>query len=407
MDNEGKHDIRLDTHLQVSDAACEYSESTDSDIEENKIYSAVSADCEISDDLPTHRVDDYNTCAHERSEDVQTSHAYSRQVDGIHGHMVKCLPGLKCEEHIQDLNEQSHVLPFISTYEETTWTNDANQTIQVKQEKKEYSDGYDGSTEMTRRWAVCPGGVLEEVKAGHTTYISDILDGEDCSLTAGCKLCTRSCTYHNNIHDEKMNDNLSTDSTCGVPSTQFTQHDGVLKVQERTRKGVKRFTCDTCGKQFAYLSKLNMHERTHTGVKPFICDTCGKSFSQSGDLKRHERTHTGVKPFTCDRCGKSFARSGHLKQHEMRHEGVTPFRCDTCGKLFTQSGDLKRHERTHTGVKPFTCATCRKSFARSGELTIHELTHTGHRHFLCDTCGKSFIRSGRLKQHERTHTARY
>ena len=57
---------------------------------------------------------------------------------------------MKCEEYTQELNEQSHVLPFSSTDKETNWTNDANETIQVKQEKKEYPDGYDGSSEMTR-----------------------------------------------------------------------------------------------------------------------------------------------------------------------------------------------------------------------------------------------------------------
>ena len=166
MDDEGKHDVHSATHLQVSEAACDYSESIDSDIQQNKMYSAESSDCGMSADIPIHCMDDYNvlqgiTCAREPPEDVQAANAFCRQGYGSHGHMVKCLPHVKCEERRQELNEQSHVLPFNNTDQETSWTNYANETIQVKQEKKEYPDGYDRSSEVTRHWVVCPGGLLK------------------------------------------------------------------------------------------------------------------------------------------------------------------------------------------------------------------------------------------------------
>ena len=387
MDDEGKHDVQRRrpfrdplSDLQVSDAACEYSESTDSDIEQNRVYSAESAHCGKTADIPIHRMDDYNvlqgmTCAHKLLEDAQAG------------------------------DEQSHVIPINNTDQETNWIRYTNETIQVKKEKKEYPDGYDRSSEVTRHWVVCPGGVLKEVKAEHTSNVSDILSGEDCNENVGCKLRARTCTHHNNPHDEDVNVKLSSESTYDVSSAEFRRHDNVLKVQERTIKGVKRFTCDTCGKQFAYLSKLKVHEMTHTGVKPFTCDTCGKSFAQSGALKSHKMTHIGlcIKHFMCEACGKSFAQLGHLQQHEIRHKGIKPFSCDTCGKSFTEFGDLKRHERTHTGVKPFTCDTCEKSFTQSGELKIHERIHTGVKPFRCDSCGKSFSQSGHLKRHEMRH----
>ena len=243
MDDEGKHDVHSATHLQlqVSDAACDYSESTDADIQQNKMYSAQSADCGLSVDIPIHCMDDFNilqgiTCAREPSEDVQAANAFCRQGYGIHGHMVKYLPHVKCEERRQELNEQSHVLPFNNTDQETNLTNDANETIQVKQEKKEYPDVYDRSSEVTRHWVVCPGRVLKEVKAEHTSDVSDALYVGGCYEHVDCKLCTHTCTHHNNINDEEMNGKLSTDSTCGVSSTQFRRHDNVLKVQERTSK---------------------------------------------------------------------------------------------------------------------------------------------------------------------------
>ena len=440
MDDEGKHDVHSETHVQVSDAACKNSASTDSDIEQKKMYSAVSSDCEMHADFSTHRVDGYNvlqciTRAHERPEDVQIGDVCGRQEDGIRGHPVKCLISVKCEEHRRELNEQSHVLPVSSTYQETNRTNDANETIQVKQEKKEYPDGYDRSSQVTRHWVVCHGGVLKEVKAEHTSDVPDTLSGADCSVTVGRKLRARTSMHHDNnirVHDEEMNGKLSTDSTCDVASTQFRRHDNIVIVQDRIGKGVKHFTVDTRGEQFTHLSELNVRERTHrgvkpftcdirensftrsgdikrhklvhTGVKPFTCDTCGNSFTKSGTLKMHERTHTGVKPFTCDKCGKSFTQSGTLKQHEMRHKGIKPFSCGLCGKSFTQSGEINNHERTHTYVKPFKCDTCGKAFAQSGNLRRHEIVHTGVKPFTCDTCGKSFTQSGTLKIHERTHT---
>ena len=302
------------------------------------MYSAVSVDCEMSSDTPTHCIDAYNIsegveCAHERSEDVQADTAYGRQRDGNYGRMVECLPSVKCEEHRQELNEQIHVLPFKNTDHETNWTNDANETIQVKHEKKEYPDGYDRIHESTRHWVVCPGGVLKEVKAERTSDVSEILTVEDCSENVGRKLSTHTCTYNNNTHDQDMNGKLKTDSRCGVSSTQL--HDTVLNVQTATNKQLKHFAGDTCGETVVHLSKH------------FTCETCGKSFAQSGTLNRHKMTHAGDKPFACDTCGKAFALSAYLKNHEMTHKGIKPFPCDTCGKSFTRLGHLKEHEMTH------------------------------------------------------------
>ena len=406
-EEEGKSIVRLETHFQVSRAAYEFSEYTGSEIKQYVMDSTVSADREVSVDIPTHCMNDYNIhqgikCAHERSEDVQSGDDYSRQGDGIHGHMLKCLSSVKCEEHRQELNEQCHVLPVDSTAQDINWPHDDNKTMQVKQEMQEYPDGYDRNSDVTRHWVVCPGGVLKEVKAEHPSDVSDALSVGDCSENVGRKLSTHTCAHNNNT--QEMNETLCTDSKCGVPSTQFRRHDNAMRVHDRTSEGGEHFSCDTCGKQLDNLSKHNEHERTRCGVTSFTCDTCGKPVAQTGMLKCRERTHKGVKPFTCDTCGKSFAHSGKLREHERTHTGVKPFTCDTCGKSFAILGTLNVHGRIHTGVKPFTCATCGKSFTQSGQLREHERTHTGVKPFTCDSCGKSFAHSGKLREHERTHT---
>ena len=330
-------------------------------------------------------------CAHERPEDRQADTDYTQQRDGMRGHMVEWLPNVKCEEHRQELNEQSHVIPSHSTDDETSLICN----VKVKQEDKEDTYGYDRRNDATRHWIVCHGGVLKEVKAEHTSDVSEILSAEGCSENVGRKLSSRTHLY--DIYDEDSNAKLCTDSTCALPSSQVRRHDNVLKVDTKYCTGGKHLMCDTRVKQYADLSQHNVHERTHTGVKHFACDTCGKSFAYSGYLNVHKRTHTGDRPFTCDTCGKSFSQSGHLKAHKMMHTGITPFTCDTCGKSFADKINLSVHISIHTGVKPFTCDTCGKSFARSERLNVHKRIHAVVKPFTCGTCGKSFVRSVKVK----------
>ena len=102
MDGEDKHDVCLEARPQ------------------EETFPTVAADCEVSTDNTTRCMTDYNmlNClkpAHGRPDGTQADTVYSQQKDGIPGHMVKCLPSVKCEEHRLKLNEQSHVISSHST----------------------------------------------------------------------------------------------------------------------------------------------------------------------------------------------------------------------------------------------------------------------------------------------------
>ena len=218
--------------------------------------------------------------------------------------------------------------------------------IKVKQEEID-PDECDRDGEETRRWVVCSGGVLKEVKVEHSTSVSDTCAGVDCGEDVDLK------QQRNSTDDKNMNEAQSS----------------YLKVPKMAHIGEKPYTCDTCGKSYTKSWNLKSHKRIHTGEKPYTCDTCGKSFTTLTTLRVHERIHTGEKPYTCDTCGKLFTTLTTLRVHKRIHTGEKPYRCNTCGKSFTQFNGLKSHERIHTSEKPYMCDTCRKSFAQSFTLT--------------------------------------
>ncbi|KAK7157566.1 hypothetical protein R3I93_008914 [Phoxinus phoxinus] len=113
------------------------------------------------------------------------------------------------------------------------------------------------------------------------------------------------------------------------------------------RNAPRRFTCEFCGKEFAYASTFTVHMRTHTNERPFECTHCGKRFRQLPHLQDHERIHSSERPFTCWVCGKSFSVAARLTEHARVHSGERPYVCPRCPTAFRSRPNLDKHMRLH------------------------------------------------------------
>ena len=108
----------------------------------------------------------------------QGDNACSPQIDNVHCHAIT---GLQTRGNLQhQITKQNVILSLGNSSEEITSTQFATDFTEIKQEMKSDRDGCGGNTNLTRHWVTCPGGVLKEVKAEHTSDVSDILPVEDC-----------------------------------------------------------------------------------------------------------------------------------------------------------------------------------------------------------------------------------
>lgn len=401
MDNEDKRqDVRAHVHSQDRQ---DDSEPTEPNTNKNRVCSIVSTDCEVSGHNRTYSSDDYQLVQNIKCEDEDI--VCHRECHSVGVCEVRCLLRVKIEEEEeQDTNDRETIEPLNCPGQPTTWINDVDEFVDVKQEKKVDVGECCINNEETRHWVVCSDNVLKEVKAKHAVSKS------------GAECC--SDIYEKNLHRSVNDANAEETETNVILSTSSAR--GLSLPQSRhleTGEGANKFTCGRCGMLFTQNDRFDVHQSSHactnsftcvptkilTGAKHLACSTCGKLSKCSSKLKTHQKMHSNERPFACATCLKSFKHFRDLRMHETIHSGVKPFSCTTCGKSFTGVGQLKGHERIHTGLKHFTCTTCDKSFTRVFILKQHELTHTGLKPFSCTTCNKSFLRRDQLKVHGRIH----
>jgi len=117
---------------------------------------------------------------------------------------------------------------------------------------------------------------------------------------------------------------------------------------EKSENVPKSKKCYECDELFVNsLTLMRHHNSIHKGVLKFQCGSCDKEYFRRQDLKMHVKSyHEGVK-FPCNQCDKQFGHRRLLKVHvKSYHEGVK-FQCDQCDKQYGQRCVLNRHFRLH------------------------------------------------------------
>ncbi|CAI2728055.1 unnamed protein product [Schistosoma spindalis] len=136
------------------------------------------------------------------------------------------------------------------------------------------------------------------------------------------------------------------------------------------------YTCDRCGKMFAYQYYRDKHLKytrcMDQGDRKYPCKLCSRSFEKRDRLRIHVlHVHEKHRPHKCHLCGKNFSQSSSLNKHLRVHSGERPYKCCYCNKAFTASSILRTHIRQHSGEKPFKCKFCWKPFASHAAHDSH------------------------------------
>nr|CAH8849813.1 unnamed protein product [Trichobilharzia regenti] len=173
---------------------------------------------------------------------------------------------------------------------------------------------------------------------------------------------------------------FATDSSNASES--FKRTENIVKSQLKaaheleTSPAHEGYTCDRCGKMFAYQYYRDKHLKytrcMDQGDRKYPCKLCSRSFEKRDRLRIHVlHVHEKHRPHKCHLCGKNFSQSSSLNKHLRVHSGERPYKCCYCNKAFTASSILRTHIRQHSGEKPFKCKFCWKPFASHAAHDSH------------------------------------
>ncbi|CAH8500019.1 unnamed protein product [Schistosoma turkestanicum] len=172
-------------------------------------------------------------------------------------------------------------------------------------------------------------------------------------------------------------------------ATEYSNDDNLLKQSMNSVQGQLKsahmietsparegYTCDRCGKMFAYQYYRDKHLKytrcMDQGDRKYPCKLCSRSFEKRDRLRIHVlHVHEKHRPHKCHLCGKNFSQSSSLNKHLRVHSGERPYKCCYCNKAFTASSILRTHIRQHSGEKPFKCKFCWKPFASHAAHDSH------------------------------------
>ena len=159
MEQEDKHDA----HSEVF--SHEDYQPTESDINQDNVLYTASSTFPVPANNQTHCSGDYKIVRNMKREHTpaESIHGYNAAIQKNHSDDDDGdgLQRVKCEEQLQEFNEQQAVIPSRNADQASMLSCDVNEITEVKADIDEFCRNSD----ETRHRVVCHGGVLKQVKA--------------------------------------------------------------------------------------------------------------------------------------------------------------------------------------------------------------------------------------------------
>lgn len=217
------------------------------------------------------------------------------------------------------------------------------------------------------------------------------------------KIHMKNCSKITINSKHNLKSQYSSDSTKNL--SENVKLNEMLCNQIKLKKGVKKWKCFECNKEFTKKNDLQRHLRIHTGSRPFACSICDLKFTQKSTLNRHigaihimDQKEKYI--FECYICEKKFNRKDHLESHminchirKINEDSIDnpDFKaCKECGKSFSLFSYIKHHSSVH-GTKEGRGLKTKRSRSKSQSSSSN----------LCSVCGKSFEKRATYLQHMR------
>ena len=168
-----------------------------------------------------------------------------------------------------------------------------------------------------------------------------------------------------------------------------------------TSKKNRSVFCKMCEKSFPSVRELNTHHRADHGIVK--CHHCSKAVGTRTALDKHMYNH-GNMDFLCVTCGKRFAFQSRLDQHKLVHQTESSLECTepNCSKKFKSIGDYNRHLKTHQDGGWYLCDFCTYKNKDKRNTMSHMRTHTkkDEGRYECDKCLKRMRYSTQFIRHK-------